>query len=423
MFIKNLYLFAVTSVIGAQAVPLDVAGGNHHTFILRQDGVVLSMGQDLHAPEKGGASYLGGKLGREIEAIVLPGADSESLVAQANYNPGRGKVRGLDGVEVVSIASGQNDGAAITVDGRLFMWGPNNRGQLGLGDRRQRRQASQVAIPGRVAEIAIGSAHTLVVTDEGRVFSMGIGKTGVLGHGDFESHNHPKLIEALAGEVVTQVAAGQNTHSLFLTKSGHVYSCGSNKQGQLGRSNSKLNLPVKVEGETLFQFVAVGVHTSFAIDRKGRLWGWGSGAKAHFPRPKLDRLEKATLFKRAPLNLIAAAAGSRHTVVLNQKGEVFTWGLHTMISGQLGIGSLTKSATYLTPQKVKVPGKVLRIDAMANNTYVTTADKVYGWGPTSHGRLGMKADGAHQVQDAKGQTFNIAHSPVEILQTPNPPKE
>jgi alpha-tubulin suppressor-like RCC1 family protein len=61
-----------------------------------------------------------------------------------------------------------------------------------------------------------------------------------------------------------------------------------------------LNLPVKVEGETLFQFVAVGVYTRFTIDRKGRLWGWGSGAKAHFPRPKLDRLEKPTLFKRAP---------------------------------------------------------------------------------------------------------------------------
>ena len=137
-------------------LPVDVASGNHHTYVLR-DGVVLSMGQDLHQTTAGGKGWIGGKLGREIDKNVFPGRDPNSIPSQADYNPSPSSVRGLEGRRVINVASGQNDGAAITQDGRLLMWGPNNHGQLGLGDTIPRRSATEVLFP---AEVLIKEGNT-----------------------------------------------------------------------------------------------------------------------------------------------------------------------------------------------------------------------------------------------------------------------
>ncbi len=398
----------------------DVAGGNHHAYIVTTGGEVLSMGQDLHKPEKGGKTYVGGKLGRKIDKMVLPGKDIHSILAQANYNPGRRKVQGLEGLKIVSIASGQNDGAAITEDGKLFMWGPNNHGQLGLGDKKQRRIATHVPIPGKVNSVAIGSAHALVVTEGGRVFSMGLGDTKVLGHHPAETLEEPKLIKALLAKKVIQVAAGQNTHSLFLTENGEVFACGSNRHGQLGIEVESSPIPIKVPLASKIKYIAVGVHTSFGVDLEGRLWGWGSGRKGHFPVENFDDFVRPTLFENTPNNLTAVAAGSRHTVVLTETGEVFTWGLHTMISGQLGIGPLTERIDVRVPRKVRLPEKVTKIDSMANNVFVVAGDMIFGWGQTSHGRLGRPKNGAHKIEDGNGAVYHMAHSPVLIPQEETP---
>ena len=122
-----------------------VAGGNHHSYFLHE-GTVYSTGEDFQK-RTGPDSYIGGKLGRPIDEQVLPGADPASLVARSIYNPSIEPVRGLEGLEIVAVASGQNDGAAITASGELYMWGPNDHGQLGLGDLNARHEAARVPLP------------------------------------------------------------------------------------------------------------------------------------------------------------------------------------------------------------------------------------------------------------------------------------
>ena len=52
-----------------------------------------------------------------------------------------------------------------------------------------------------------------------------------LGHGDEEHQYTPKLVEALKGERVCAVAAGE-VHSLAITASGSVYSWGLGLRGR-----------------------------------------------------------------------------------------------------------------------------------------------------------------------------------------------
>ena len=393
------------------------------------------MGQDLHAVSKGGNDWIGGKLGRPVDNQVLPGKPADSPLERANYNPTPRPVEGLEGQRIIKIASGQNDGAAINTDGELFMWGPNNHGQLGLGDTIQRRSATHVHFPPRVRieDVSIGAAHTLALSSEGRVYSFGLGKTGVLGHGDTLSRTTPTLIRTLAGKKVIQVAAGQNTHSLFLTNDGKIHICGRNTNSLLGLERPDKEVcatPSLIDCPISFKSIAVGVQSSFAIAQNGDLYGWGNGAKGHFPlidssgMPERSDLPVPTLLRNAPPHLVQVVAGSRHVAVLDKNGRIFTWGVHTIVSGQLGVGPPRPARPgslagefFSLPQLVKLPAmqKTTFLDSMANNVFVVTeSGQVFGWGQTAHGRLGYPIDAAHSTRSPAGEHFYLAHSPVPI---------
>jgi alpha-tubulin suppressor-like RCC1 family protein len=70
----------------------------------------------------------------------------------------------------------------------------------------------------RIVKVASGpaSAHCLAIADDGRVFSWGRNEKGQLGLGHIKDRKCPSVIKELADRVVVDVAAGRN-HSLFVT--------------------------------------------------------------------------------------------------------------------------------------------------------------------------------------------------------------
>ncbi|XP_033219280.1 probable E3 ubiquitin-protein ligase HERC4 isoform X2 [Belonocnema kinseyi] len=89
----------------------------------------------------------------------------------------------------------------------------------------------------KFVDIACGFDHTIMLSDNGDVYSMGMGTRGQLGHGDLEDCDNPKIIEALAGLKVSQIAAS-GWHSAVVTSQGDLYSWGWNTNGELGILNS-----------------------------------------------------------------------------------------------------------------------------------------------------------------------------------------
>lgn len=135
-------------------------------------------------------------------------------------------IEALRGKGVVDISCGGSHSASITSAGELYSWGKGRYGRLGHGDTGDQLLPKLVeALRGnRVVDVACGSgdAQTLCLTDDDCVWSWGDGDYGKLGRGGSDGCKIPMRIEALLGVGVCKVECGSQ-FSVALTKSGAVY--------------------------------------------------------------------------------------------------------------------------------------------------------------------------------------------------------
>ncbi|KAH6791329.1 Regulator of chromosome condensation family protein [Perilla frutescens var. frutescens] len=118
------------------------------------------------------------------------------------------KLEALRDDHISQISGGWRHTMAVTTDGKLYGWGWNKFGQVGVGDNEDHCSPEQVVFPlnQKVVNISCGWRHTLAVTDRQNVFSWGRGTNGQLGHADTLDRNVPKIIEALS----TDGSSGQH---------------------------------------------------------------------------------------------------------------------------------------------------------------------------------------------------------------------
>lgn len=78
-----------------------------------------------------------------------------------------------------------------------------------------------------IKKIAVnsGGKHCLALSSEGHVYSWGEGDDGKLGHGNRLSVDRPKLIEALLGTEIVDIACGGH-HSAAINSAGLLYTWG-----------------------------------------------------------------------------------------------------------------------------------------------------------------------------------------------------
>lgn len=138
----------------------------------------------------------------------------------------------------------------------------------------------------KIVNAACGDAHTVFLSEEGRAYSCGSNSHGQLGIGkkpDGLSGNEmmASIVTSLKEFALTQVAAGAQ-HSLFLTRSGEVYSCGNAEYGALGHGKMpktpSLFVPRRIAGLTApgspvpleVRHISASPYTSYFATSKGR---------------------------------------------------------------------------------------------------------------------------------------------------------
>lgn len=117
----------------------------------------------------------------------------------------------------------------------VYSWGEGEEGKLGHGDRLSYDKPKLIeALSGvSITDIACGSAHSAAITSSGNLFTWGKGRYGRLGHGDSEDQLKPKLVEALIGYRVIDVACGSgDAQTLCITDDDSVWSFGDGDYGK-----------------------------------------------------------------------------------------------------------------------------------------------------------------------------------------------
>uniref|UniRef100_A0A8B9PJG0 Serine/threonine-protein kinase Nek8 n=1 Tax=Apteryx owenii TaxID=8824 RepID=A0A8B9PJG0_APTOW len=256
-----------------------------------------------------------------------------------------------------------------------------------------------------IKHVSCGDLFTACLTDRGIIMTFGSGSNGCLGHGNFTDVSQPKIVEALLGYEMVQVACGAS-HVLAVSNEREVFAWGRGDNGRLGLGtlechNSPQQVAVPPEHEA--QRVVCGIDSSMILTVKNQILACGSNrcnklgldriSSAEEPSPE-DQVEEATVFlcaQSAPLNqqpIVCADIGTAHSAAVTASGQCYTFGSNQ--HGQLGTNSCRNS---------RVPHLVVGLQAM-KVTVVACGDaftvaigadgEVCTWGKGARGRLGRK---------------------------------
>ncbi|KAM0006846.1 putative regulator of chromosome condensation 1/beta-lactamase-inhibitor protein II [Helianthus debilis subsp. tardiflorus] len=262
------------------------------------------------------------------------------------------RLRPLVGVDIRYVAAGcaSVHCVALDVDGRCFTWGRNDKGQLGHGDRVRRDMPTIVSglASYKVVKAGSGKSHTVVATEDGLSFSFGWNKHGQLGTGSAKKEFELDPVRCLVTEV-TKVSCGAD-FSVWLTsvEGASILTAGLPQYGQLGHGSD-------MEYNTKDSSVKLAYEAQ--------------------PRP-------TAIASFADETIVNVACGSNHTVAVDSKGYVYTWGF-----GGYGRLGHREQKDEFTPRRVDVftkhnvlpPGAVVSAGS-ANSAVTAGAGQMYMWG-------------------------------------------
>uniref|UniRef100_A0A3Q1GLD4 X-linked retinitis pigmentosa GTPase regulator n=1 Tax=Acanthochromis polyacanthus TaxID=80966 RepID=A0A3Q1GLD4_9TELE len=290
----------------------------------------------------------------------------------------------------LKIACGDEHTALLTENGKLFMFGSNNWGQLGLGSKLTVSKPTCVKAlkSEKVQLVACGRNHTLICTAQGKLYASGGNSEGQLGLGDcnertafcrvdfFNSHGPIKML-----------AAGSNT-SAALTASGRLFMWGDNTEGQIGLGKeSQASSPQEVGVGRPVSWVSCGYYHSALVTVDGALFTFGErdSGKLGLGTDQLPGHRVPQLVKSIKQRVKQVACGGGHTVALTED-DVYTFGLGQF--GQLGHGTFIFESRLPRLVEHFKKGRVRQVSCGENHTAVITdGGLLYTFGDGRHGKL------------------------------------
>lgn len=237
--------------------------------------------------------------------------------------------KGINAPNIKKIDGGDRFSAILTKDGKLYVWGLNDCGQLGDGTTNNSMQPQLVEGIGAVKDVSVGMKHIAAVNTEGELYVWGDNSYGQLGDGTTDNCLVPKKIESLP-EVKTVALGG--FHTGVVTKSGDLYMWGCNSYGQIGDgSGDNVLKPVHIKLDDKVKLVALGNNHSGAVTTMGKLYTWGYNSEYQLGTGTTSNAAEPVFITED--NIVNLSMGSSQSAYVTDKGELYTWGYGDGSSG------------------------------------------------------------------------------------------
>ncbi len=257
-----------------------------------------------------------------------------------------------------SVASGTQTASALRADGTHWTWGINGYGRLGVGDALSRSSPTQIGTLTTWAQSAISwGYHRSGVGTDGALWIWGKNQRGQLGLGDVVARSSPVQIGTLA---TWAKFAGAISHSVALKTDGTLWAWGYNNFGTVGVSDVvPRSSPVQLGTLTWLSLETSGYsNAAVRSDRTLWTWGWnkygqlGLGDAATLTTARSSPTQVGTLATWATVSLGRGSSMS----ALKTDGTLWMWG-HS-IGGSLGDGTAIDRSS---PVQVGTLGTWVRI--------------------------------------------------------------
>jgi len=278
-----------------------------------------------------------------------------------------------------------------------------------------------------VKKIFSGWEHNIIISNKNDIYSFGNNNNfqcGIPFSENYKKENikikNPQNISTLNGDIKGINAACGNEHTLILDESHNVYSFGNNEDGVLGIGNNDLKSYsfIKVnfgKYNGRIKNISAGTVHNIALTDDGKIFSWGSaqGGQLGLSEKYLTQLNLKNFSISKPtfvsvkqdkdiqdsMRIIKISCGEAHTIVLNSKKEVYSWGFGS--NGQLGLGfcedsfevgtGLSKSRIF-TPKKITTFENVKISDVQCGKTFSMFIDSnggLYSCGVNDLYQLGI----------------------------------
>ncbi|MGL4950826.1 MAG: RCC1 domain-containing protein [Mycoplasma sp.] len=264
----------------------------------------------------------------------------------------------------------------------IYVWGLNSSGQLGLGTNEylyttpQKLDTSAIGSP---VKAALGENHTIVSTIYG-LCGWGSNSSGQLGIGNVSDKNAPYPILTGLPDTPTEISAGKEFTTVIASNG--LYTWGNNDKGQLGLGDDNMRMtPTQVLMRGSLLKISSGWYHSSIVTDEG-FFTWGANNYGQLGLNDTVQRNNPTWVSTSELPKEISLGVTHSSMILSS--DLYTWGSNG--SGQLGIGSTSQKNT---PTKVSITGTPSKVSLGNEQSSVVTSNGLSTTGMNNFGQLGL----------------------------------
>lgn len=295
-------------------------------------------------------------------------------------------------VDAVRVAAGGGHSCAVTAGGTAYCWGRAQLGQLGRGSTPGDPLLPATVVTGPLfASVTGGGDHTCGLGTGQAISCWGANIFGQVGDGSTIDRPEPRPVSATA---IWEAVATGATHSCGLAIDHTAWCWGRNGDGQLGDSTTtNQDVPTPVVGGQQFLTVAAGGGHTCAVSLAATIYCWGRNRQSQTGTGLPDSIVTVPSPVATALTFTAVTAGAQHSCGIATDSAAYCWGENA--AGQLGDSSTSPRAT---PVLVHGGHHFQSLSAGAAFTCGLTGGLVlYCWGDGTQGQLGRALIGSSTV--------------------------